>query len=133
MRVLCPLLFRGAFVFAVLFNGTFKPVAAQPEDELGEWEDLFPLAVIPIHVILLPDSQILMYGTDDEGKQGGDIFYEVWDPRSGDHQNHANHKLLQHSTDVNIFCTTSTIDISTGNYVLIGGDDGDNNGDANPL
>jgi len=111
----------------LLFAGA-KPVLALPDDNLGVWGDVFDLEVIPIHAMLLPDNKVLMYGTDDRGKQGGDIYYEVWDVSGGQHELAGNHDLLEHKTDVDIFCTTSSLDVSTGNYVLIGGDNGDNRG-----
>jgi len=42
----------------------------------GEWGDLFSHKVIPIHAMLLPDGQVLMYGTDNNGKQGGAVSWK---------------------------------------------------------
>lgn len=62
-----------AFQAALLFFSSVKPVAGQPDDELGEWGDVFDMEVIAIHAMLLPDAQVLLYGTDDRGRQGGDV------------------------------------------------------------
>ena len=34
---------------------------------------MFDMQLIPIHTLLLPDGQVLSYGTDDKGDQGGDV------------------------------------------------------------
>jgi len=69
MKVLAVALF-------LLFAG-LKPVLALPDDNLGEWSEVFPFGVIPIHAMLLPDNKVLMYGTDDRGKQGGESHVEL--------------------------------------------------------
>ena len=123
MRVI----FQSVFAFLVILS-TVKPIPAQPVNELGVWGDVFDLKVIPIHAMLLPSSEILMYGTNDEGKQGGALYYEVWDIRSGNYGDESTHELLTHSTSVDIFCTVTSIDVSTGNFLVIGGDNDDNYG-----
>jgi len=112
----------------LLILSSIKQASGKPRDDLGEWGDVFDMELIAIHAMLLPDAQVLLYGTDDRGKQGGDVYYEVWDPRSGQHERQGNHNKLKHSTDVNTFCTTSSLDVKTGNYVLMGGDNGKNRG-----
>jgi len=117
-----------AFQVAILLLLCETAAKAQPRDELGEWGDVFDLTVIPIHAMLLPDAQVLLYGTDNRGEQGGGIYYEVWDWPKNLHHRAGTHKLLRHTTNVDIFCTTASMDVTTGNYLLIGGDEGENYG-----
>ena len=128
MAIFLFLAFKGALAFVLLSITRVDSINAQNQDELGDWGELFDLEIIPIHAMLLPDANVLFYGSDTNGKQGGDMFYEIWDPLSRDHQRQRNLQLLRQSTSVDIFCSTSSIDISTGNFLIIGGDDGDNNG-----
>ena len=94
-----------------------------PENPTKEhWEENGKVGVIPIHAMVIPDGKIFMYGSDHNGEQGGGLYYDVLDPRSGKHE------LLTHETKVNTFCTTLTMDPSTGNLLVMGGDNGDNDG-----
>jgi hypothetical protein len=102
--------------------------ALPSNDTLGRWGEVFDMKLIPIHSMLLPDGQVLAYGTDDRGRQSGGMFFEVWDTRSGEHHLSGNHNLLTHNTSVNIFCSTMSLDPSTGNVLIIGGDDNSGRG-----
>ena len=99
------------------------PVPTAPADEEvrggGEWSELYDMEVLPIHTLLLSDGQILSYGTNNKGEQGGDLFYEVWDHSKGIHYGH---KLLEHDTETDTFCSSLNYDLSTGNVVILGGD-----------
>ena len=78
------------------------------------------MELIPIHTMLLPDGQILSYGTSAKGRQGADLYYEVWDWNRGIHG--SVHKLLQHKTKADIFCSSLNVDTSNGNIIIMGGD-----------
>ena len=78
------------------------------------------MELIPIHTMLLPDGQILSYGTSAKGRQGADLYYEVWDWNKGIHG--SVHKLLQHKTEADIFCSSLNVDPSNGNVIIMGGD-----------
>ena len=99
------------------------PVPTAPADEetggSGKWSEVYDMTVIPIHTLLLSDGQILSYGTNDKGDQGGALFYEVWNPSNGIHYGH---KLLEHGTETDTFCSSLNYDVSTGNVVIMGGD-----------
>ena len=86
----------------------------------GKWGDEFDMELIPIHTMLLPDGQILSYGTSAKGRQGADLYYEVWDWNKGIHG--SVHKLLQHKTEADIFCSSLNVDPSNGNVIIMGGD-----------
>eukprot|EP00957_Ditylum_brightwellii_P017680 1331921-Ditylum_brightwellii.AAC.1 len=40
---------------------------------------------IPIHTMLLIDGQIVLYGTGDKGRQGAELYYQVWNWNKGTH------------------------------------------------
>lgn len=93
----------------------------------GEWGPVFDLKVVPIHAMLVPPgNKVLFYGTNDKGNNhvegGNNIYYEVWDLDKGVVQDEA-HQLLDHTTDIDIFCSNMNIDPSTGNVIITGGDD----------
>eukprot|EP00957_Ditylum_brightwellii_P143578 10938444-Ditylum_brightwellii.AAC.1 len=86
----------------------------------GLWKDEFDMKLIPIHSILLPDGQILSYGTDNKGRQGAELDYQVWNWNSGIHGDA--HKLMQKLNTDDLFCSTLNIDPSNGNVIIMGGD-----------
>lgn len=106
----------------------FVPIIIADNDEDGDWGNVFDMKVIPIHAIMLNDGQILAYGTDNKGHQGAERYYEIWDTRNNKHTVSSNHGLYRQSTKVDIFCSTVSMDVTTGNILIMGGDDGDNNG-----
>lgn len=92
----------------------------------GRWGPVFDLEVIPIHAMLVPPgNKVLFYGTNDEGRRhepfGNNIFYEVWNLEKGARQDEAHH-LLDFDSEVDIFCSNMNVDTSTGNIIVIGGD-----------
>jgi len=115
-------------IIGFLFLLTLVFTTALVDDSLGQWGPIFDMSVIPIHAALLRDGQVLVYGTDRRGRQGSKANYEVWDARTGEHHLGKNHKLLEHNTSVNIFCSTMSMDASTSNVLIIGGDDDFNYG-----
>ena len=36
--------------------------------------------IIAIHAVLLPDGRVMNYGTGEQGQQGAEFVYDVWDP-----------------------------------------------------
>jgi len=95
---------------------SFEPI----QKGKGQWGDEFDMELIPIHTMLLPDGQILSYGTSAKGRQGADLYYEVWDWNNGIHGKV--HKLLKHKTEADIFCSSLNVDPSNGNIIIMGGD-----------
>jgi hypothetical protein len=75
--------------------------------------------LIPIHVVLLPDSRVMSYGTDATGAQGAQFIYDVWDPSLGTDSNA--HLVLPNSTTTDIFCGAQTLMLS-GEVLTSGGD-----------
>ena len=75
--------------------------------------------VIPIHIILLPDGQVMSYGTNATGKQGAQLIYDVWDPSLG--TDASAHLVLPNSTSTDIFCGAQSLMLS-GDVLTSGGD-----------
>ena len=86
---------------------------------------------LAIHAMLLPDGQVLIHGATEKDGQGGgvpgNVSYEIWNIISGDHFHPQNHVQITYDGP-NIFCSTANIDVSTGNVIIMGGDDFNNNG-----
>lgn len=79
-----------------------------------------PWPVIPIHVGLLPDGRVLSYGTDQQGAQGAQLVYDVWNPSLGTVE--GAHSLLANTTSTDIFCGSASLLSGSGNALIIGGD-----------
>jgi hypothetical protein len=75
--------------------------------------------VIPIHVILLSDGQVMSYGTNATGQQGAQLIYDVWDPSLG--TDASAHLVLPNSTSTDIFCSAQSLMLS-GDVLTSGGD-----------
>lgn len=86
-------------------RGTFSPVLDWP--------------LVPIHAVLTLDGRVLTYGTDENGKQGASLIYDVWDPLFG--AGPEAHKLLPNRTAVDVFCGAQ-LTLPDGNIGLFGGD-----------
>jgi hypothetical protein len=95
---------------------------------LGVFGPPFPWPIIPIHIALLPDGRVLSYGTDQQGQQGAQLLYDVWDPKLGYGPNA--HTPLPNTTSTDIFCGAASLlgsgflqgSNGGGNLLLIGGD-----------
>ena len=82
----------------------------------GEWSDVEPLGLIPIHAIVLPDGKVFSFGTTALGMQSGQFIYSIYDPETGVET------ILPNTTDTDIFCSNMSIDPLTGNVMIFGGD-----------
>lgn len=82
----------------------------------GQWSDVEPLGLIPIHSIVLPDGKVFSFGTDERGMQGGQFVYSIYDPQTGVE------RILPNTTDTDVFCSNMSIDPLTGNVMIFGGD-----------
>lgn len=82
----------------------------------GSWSTVVPWPLIGIHAALLPNGDVLTFGSDQNGDQGLHKIYDVWDPRTGVHLT---------STDAiatDEFCSAEILDPITGNMIIVGGD-----------
>ncbi len=86
-------------------------------DGNGEWGKVIKDALIQIHSIVLPDGKVLAFGTDGvAGDYDARFVYSIYDPVTGEL------KVLPNTTGTNIFCSNMAIDPTTGNVVIMGGD-----------
>jgi len=86
----------------------------------GFFGPAFPWPLIPLHVALLPDGRVLSYGTDEEGNQGGQIVYDIWNPALGNGTDA--HLILANTTGNDIFCSAASLVGVTGRMLVVDGD-----------
>jgi hypothetical protein len=87
-------------------NGFFGPAFAWP--------------IIPIHTVLLPNGQVMNYGTDENGNQGAAMIYDVWQPALGSGSN--SQLVLPNTTGTDIFCSAQSVMWTTDQVLITGGD-----------
>jgi hypothetical protein len=82
----------------------------------GAWSTILPWPLIGIHSALLPNGDVLTFGTNQAGDQGTHKIYDIWDPKTG------LHTTLTDALTTDEFCSGVIIDSVTGNIILEGGD-----------
>ncbi|QDT09663.1 carbohydrate-binding domain-containing protein [Planctomycetes bacterium K23_9] len=82
----------------------------------GEWSDVEPLGLIPIHAIVLPDGKVFSFGTTALEMQSAEFIYSIYDPETGVEV------ILPNTTDTDIFCSNMSLDPITGSVMIFGGD-----------
>ena len=75
--------------------------------------------IIALHVVLLPDGRVLNYGTDEQGQQGGQFVYDVWNPALG--TDSTAHTVLPNTTGTDVFCAGQGV-MASGEVLITGGD-----------
>jgi hypothetical protein len=86
----------------------------------GYFSAPFPWPIIPLHVALLPDGRVMNYGTDQQGNQGAQMLYDVWNPALGTVS--TAHTILPNQTSTDIFCSASSLLAGSGNLLITDGD-----------
>ena len=102
---------NGYFQFA-----TTKYLAYSDAEGDGQWSEVEPLGIIPIHAIVLPDGKVFSFGTTETGMQGAQFVYSLYDPKTGVEI------VLPNTNDTDIFCSNMSLDPVTGNVMIFGGD-----------
>ncbi|MDY8109747.1 PA14 domain-containing protein [Fulvimarina sp. 2208YS6-2-32] len=91
----------------------------------GEWSQVQSLGLIPLHAMVLPDGKVLSFGTNEDGTQTGQFIYSLYDPITGID------KILPNTTGVDLFCSNMSLDPTTGNVIILGGDSRGRGGPVN--
>ena len=94
--------------------------SAAPNTE-GSWTSVVDWPLIAIHSILTPQGDVFSFGTDQNGVQGAQFFYDSWDPLKGNGS--ASHTTLPNILNVDSFCSAAVLLPETGNVLMSGGDD----------
>ena len=100
-------------------------VQAAPQDE-GKWSPVVDWPLIAIHSVLTPQGKVMNFGTDENGLQGAQFSYDVWDPTLGTGTN--SHNTLPNTLGVDSFCSAAIVMPETGNILMAGGDNRPNGG-----
>jgi hypothetical protein len=67
---------------------------------------------------LLPDGRVMSYGTDQNGNQGAQLYYDVWNPKLG--FGASSHQTPSNTTLTDIFCSGASLIGPTGSPNLTG-------------
>jgi len=86
----------------------------------GAWSEVVDWPLIGIHAVLTPQGEVLTFGTDENGVQGAQFFYDVWSPSQGTGAD--SHFLLNNSLAVDSFCSAPILMPDNGNILMPGGD-----------
>lgn len=86
----------------------------------GTFGATIPWPIIPIHEVLLPDGRVMSYGSNPDGSQTGQFYYDVWNPALGTGNNA--HSVLPNTTATDIFCSGQSVMWATGETLITGGD-----------
>ena len=106
-----------------------SPAQAAASDS-GQWSRVFDWKINPLHMVLTPGGDVLGYGTLQNGNQGGQLDYVVWDPASG--TNDSAVVVKNNPTRTDLFCSLQVIDPVNDVVLTAGGDNGTGGLAANP-
>jgi len=110
---------------ALTFPGTgyvfgLAPAADANAGIGGHFDPPVSWPLVGLHEILLPDGRVLNYGTNESA--ANTFVYDVWNPALGDSS--AAHSVLPNTTATDIFCSFQSLNWSTGEVLITGGDSG---------
>lgn len=88
----------------------------QDLDGGGEWQGVQDWPLIGLHAIIMPNFEVLTFGTDENGVQTGQVVYDVWDYATDTHY------TLPNTTGTDIFCSVPFYDPVSGRVIIAGGD-----------
>ena len=98
---------------------------AEPQDE-GSWTPVVDWPTIAIHAVLTPKGHVMNFGTDENGIQGAQFFYDLWKPELGTGSN--SHTTLTNTLGVDSFCSAAVLMPESGDILMAGGDNRPNGG-----
>jgi hypothetical protein len=97
-------------------SGNTPPPPSSNLNATGQWGDVIDWPVIAIHSVLTPDGEVLTYGTNDDGVQGAQFYYDIWNPETGIHN------LTDNTLGVDSFCSAPLVLPGTKEVFMPGGD-----------
>lgn len=86
----------------------------------GAWSEVANWPLVAIHAALTADGKVMTYGTDQNGIQGGQYIYDIWNPKLG--LGADAHTTLPNGTGTDIFCSAQALIPGTSEILLTGGD-----------
>lgn len=86
----------------------------------GEWSPVVKWPLIAIHSALTADGRVMTYGTDENGAQGGQFVYDIWNPSLG--TDTLSHSVLPNTTGTDLFCSAQVLLPGTDDLLITGGD-----------
>jgi hypothetical protein len=119
---LCPnrSLATGLYGKKSLYVNSYGISCLEKPEHVGRWTELFDWPLIAIHTLLTPQGNVLSFGTDDNGVQGAQFYYDVWSPNKG--TGTTAHNTLDNTLGVDSFCSAAIILPESGNIIMPGGD-----------
>lgn len=93
-----------------------------PQDDaglFGSWSVPARWPIVAIHAALLPDGDVLTYGTNEFAEPGAGFVYDRWRPSRG--LASASHYVLDVETSNNLFCSAQALIPGTGGLMLVTG------------
>ena len=101
-------------------TATLAPIPSNPEaGTKGMYGPVIKWPVIPIHMTLLPNGNVLSFGTNQVGQQRG-LINAIWNPSLGTDSNA--HTITPNPLHTDTFCAGQTVISSTGETLVAGGD-----------
>ena len=95
----------------------------------GTWSVPARWPIVAIHAALLPNGEVLTYGTNEAADNGLGFVYDRWDPESG--LTPLSHHTLDVQTSNNLFCSAQALVAGTGGLMLVTGGSVERNGRRN--
>jgi hypothetical protein len=95
----------------------------------GTWSVPARWPIVAIHAALLPNGEVLTYGTNEFADNGSGFVYDRWDPESG--LTPLSHDTLDVQTSNNLFCSAQALVPGTGGLMLVTGGSVERNGRRN--
>lgn len=106
---------RDLFESGIEVSTVPNPVDEDPNGG-GEWQGVQDWPLLSIHAIIMPNFEIMTYGTDTTGIQSAQFVYDVWNYETNTHY------LLPNRTGTDLFCSVPFYVPETGKVVISGGD-----------
>lgn len=119
---LCSLRVLALAIFGLLLPQMAEadvPAGGPAAHEDGVFGPAVTWPLIAIHSVLLSDGRVMTYGTDERGRQTGEIVYDLWDPEDG--TDLSAHRVLPNTLATDIFCGGQASIEGTGELLISGG------------